>query len=99
MSSTTNADTENTTATSTIPPPSPHPFPDDQVTTSDLRLTSMVNMIDSVTEEMTGHKERLAPDPVHGFRQPVITVDPDERPTTAPSMGAIARPSSPAPIR
>ncbi|ELT87132.1 hypothetical protein CAPTEDRAFT_227327 [Capitella teleta] len=49
-----------------------------------VKLDSVVGMIDSVTEEMSFHKEKLVPSPQPGFRQPILHVEERDRPQTAP---------------
>ncbi|KAI0211916.1 hypothetical protein LSAT2_003223 [Lamellibrachia satsuma] len=55
--------------------------------TRPIKLNTIVNLIDSVTEEMNVYKEKMTPDPQPGFRQPAITFNPNERPLTAPQPG------------
>ncbi|CAG2257982.1 unnamed protein product [Mytilus edulis] len=53
---------------------------------SEVKLDVVVNMIESVSEDMVHFKEKLAPQPVAGFRQPAstgVSMKPLSRPATA----------------
>ncbi|XP_076467778.1 uncharacterized protein LOC143298738 isoform X2 [Babylonia areolata] len=68
--------------------------PDDQTS---VKLDTVVNIIDAVSEEMTLYKERLAPEAQAGFRQPMATGLPTG-PSSAPSVrlpSPVARSNSP----
>ena len=59
---------------------------DDNRSRSEVKLDVVVNMIDSVSEDMVYFKERLAPQPLAGFRQPSsigVSMKPLSRPATA----------------
>ncbi|KAK3100562.1 hypothetical protein FSP39_021820 [Pinctada imbricata] len=63
---------------------------------SEMKLTTVVNMIDTVSGEMNYFKEKLAPSPAPGFRQPSST-GVSRRPLSRPATASGRR--SPSPIQ
>ncbi|CAH1778109.1 unnamed protein product [Owenia fusiformis] len=47
-------------------------------------LDTVVTILDSVTGDMVGAKEKVAPEPAPGFRSPMVKFDVTTRPRTAP---------------
>ncbi|CAC5422787.1 unnamed protein product [Mytilus coruscus] len=61
---------------------------------SEVKLDVVVNMIESVSEDMVHFKEKLAPQPVAGFRQPAST-GVSRKPLSRPATASGIRSSSP----
>ncbi|XP_013402255.1 uncharacterized protein LOC106167906 [Lingula anatina] len=69
------------------PPPEPKPR-------LDVKLDTVVNLIDSVTDDLNYYKEKLTPEPLNGFRPPTAVVV-ASRPNTAVPFMRSNPPTSP----
>ncbi|KAK2176737.1 hypothetical protein NP493_643g03000 [Ridgeia piscesae] len=62
-----------------------HRHKKDNTPVTNVKLNTIVGLIDSVTEEMSVYKEKMTPDPLPGFRQPAIKFNPKKSPPDRPT--------------